>query len=113
MPRSESRISRSSSTTRTLDILLLGCGGLSRQWKLHHKFGAGGLVFFHTDGSLMVFNNTAHNGQAQTGAAFLGGEVGKEQTLLHLAVDAMAGVSHRDLNGVFVVGQGGGDVNLP
>jgi len=36
------------------------------------------LVLFDANGTVVVLDDTAHNGEAQPGAALFGGEVGKE-----------------------------------
>src|SRR5215472_9543895 len=99
MPRSDSRISRSSSTTRMLDILRLSRGGgFPSQRKFHDELGAGGFIFFHANGAVVIFDDAAHDGQPQTGAALLGGEIRKEEPLLHVPADAGSAVSDRDFH---------------
>ena len=64
---------------------MLGGGRLRRgQRQFHYKPCAHGRILLHADGAVMVFDNAAHDGQAQPGAAALGGEVRKEQLLLEL-----------------------------
>src|SRR2546423_5047988 len=98
MPRSDSRMVRSSSTTRMLGILAhLRYGGLFRllgNRQLHHKPGAQRLVFFYANGAAMIFNNTAHDGESQAGAALLGREIRKEEILFYFAGHSVARGGH-------------------
>src|SRR5215469_16216042 len=98
MPRSDSRMSRSSSTTRMLGILRLRGGGFPGQRKLHDELGARGLVLFHADGAMVIFDDAAHDGQTQPGPALLGGEIRKEEPFLHVTADAGTAISDRDLH---------------
>src|SRR5579864_2475042 len=101
-PARDSRIPASSSTMRTLGMLS-GCGygaGLRNDRQLDNEARTNRLVLFDANGSVMVFDDTAHNGQSQAGAAFLGGKVGKKQLLLQFSGYAMSAIGDRDLNGV-------------
>src|SRR6266478_1828046 len=52
----------------------------------------GGLVLFRADSALMLLDNFGRDGEAEAGAALLGGEVGEEEALAHLVGEAGAGV---------------------
>src|SRR5260370_41746573 len=98
MPRSDSRISGSSSTTRMLDILRLRRGGhFGGQRKLYDELGPGRPVLFHADRAMMVFHDAPHNGQSQPFAALLGGKIRQKKFLFHFPTDAMPALSNRDL----------------
>src|SRR5215831_7166729 len=114
MPRNDSRISRSSSTTRTLDILCLRRGDhLFGQRKFDNELGPGRMVLFYTDGSMMVFDDTAHDGQSQASTPLLGGEIRKEELFFYLAIDAGAGIRYCNLQSVLALHQCRRDVDLP
>src|SRR5216684_4836251 len=105
-------MSRSSSTTRMLDMLRLRRYVRHRQRQLYDEPGAERLILFHVDGSPVVFNNAAHNRQSQTGAALLGGEIRKEQSFLDLLGHAVSGIGNNDLDGVFALHQRSGNMYL-
>src|SRR5258708_1517261 len=105
MPRRDSRMSRSSSTTRMLDMLRLRRDGRSRERKFYYKPGSQRLVFLHANRPAMVFNDPPHNGQSQPGAAFFGGEVRKKKSLFDFVSHAMSSVSHDDFYCVFAFDQ--------
>ena len=49
---------------------------------------------------MVVLDDAADDGQSQTGAAFLGRKVGKEQLFLYRRGDAVPCVRHHDLHGI-------------
>ena len=55
--------------------------GFRGQRQLHDEARADRLVFLHANGAAMVFDDAADDGQPQSGAALLGGEVRQEQFL--------------------------------
>src|SRR5215831_5427579 len=113
MPRNDSRISRSSSTTRTLDILCLRGGRhLFSQRKFDNELGPGRLVLFYTNGTMMVFDDTAHDGQSQASTPLLGGEIRKEELFFYLPIDAGACICYGNLQSVLAVHQCRGYVDL-
>src|SRR6267142_7006703 len=99
MPLRVSRISRSSSTTRTL-CMGWGLRGLHlfRQRKLDDELRAQRLVFLDADGSAMVLDDAAHDGQSEARAALFGREVRQEQFFFHLLCDAVPGVGDDDFH---------------
>ena len=46
------------------------------------KRAPGGLIVFHADLRVVIGQDVTHDGQAQAGAAALGGKIGQEQLLL-------------------------------
>src|SRR6476619_8048517 len=82
-PRSDSRISRSSSTTRTLCTLRLPCCHFTRQRQLYQKLCARRLVLFHADGAVVIINDAPHDRQPQSGAALFGGKIWQKQFFLY------------------------------
>src|SRR6185437_3774025 len=97
MPRKDSRISRSSSTTSTLCILCFGLSHLSGQWKLDNKLRAGRFIFLYAYGTVMIFNDPSHNGETKSGAALFGGEIRQKKLFFHFAIDAMTGIRDENL----------------
>ncbi len=49
---------------------------------------------------MVVFHNSAHNGQAQPRAALLGGKVRQEQSFLNVARDSLPGVGDNQFDGI-------------
>src|SRR5271166_1879493 len=90
----------SSSTMRILCMLCHGRGErwLGDYWQFHHEARSSRLVLFHANGSVMFFDDAAHDGQAETGPALSGGEIGQKKSLLQLAGHAMAGIGDGDLD---------------
>ena len=72
---------------------------------------AGGLVLFGADGALVLLDDLGGDGEAEAGAALLGGEVGEEEALAHLVGEAGAGVGDGELDHA-VFEQAGGDAEL-
>src|SRR6476660_728805 len=105
MPRRDSRISRSSSTTKMLCTLRLRCGHLCCQRQLYQKLSTRGLVLFDADGAMMIVDDAPHNGQAQSGTALLGGKIWQKQFLFYLTIDAVAGIGNHDLQAVAPIQQ--------
>src|SRR6266404_4388627 len=58
------------------------------------------LVFFHSDRTMMVFHNSAHNSQTQPGATLLGGKVRQEQPFLNVARNSLPGVGDNQFDGI-------------
>src|SRR5260370_2001206 len=83
MPARESRMPASSSTTRILCMLSGRCGrrGLADYRKFYDETCSHRTILLYPDGAMMIFDDTAHNGQAQAGAALLGGEIRQEEVL--------------------------------
>ena len=66
--------------------------------KFNNKFGAPGEVVFHPDMALVFRHDGIDDGQAQAGAAPLGGEVGLKDPHLVPVRDAAAGVGHGEFH---------------
>ena len=66
--------------------------------ELHDEFRAGGEVSFGADGALVFLHDFGGDGEAEAGAALLGGEVGEEEALAHLVGEAGAGVGDAELD---------------
>src|ERR1700674_1622250 len=64
----------------------------NRYGQLDNEAAANRLIFFDADRTMMVFHNSAHNRQAQSGAALLGREVRQEQAFLNVARNPLPGV---------------------
>ena len=60
----------------------------------------------------MIFDNAADDGETQSGAAPLGGEVRQKEPLLYLGSDPVSGVGDDDLDGIAFFDQRGGDDDL-
>src|SRR6266576_3265033 len=109
-PRRESRMPDSSSTMRMLCMLGGGCCGRFRsERKFHDEAGANRLILFDPDGALMVFDDAAHDGQAQTGAALLGGEIRQKEFFLQFLGHSVTGVGDSNLHGIATGDETGGD----
>ncbi len=76
--------------------------------ELDDELRAGGLVLFGADGALVLLDDLGSDGEAEAGAALLGGEVGEEEPLAHLVGEAGAGVGDGELDHAGVE-QSGGD----
>ena len=61
---------------------------------------AAGLIVFDANAGVVFGEDVAHDREAQTGAAALGGEVGQEQFLFLVGGDAAAGIGDDDLHGI-------------
>src|SRR5579862_5464603 len=111
---SDWRIVGSSSTMRILCMLVYGrrSNRFGDDWQLNYKSSADRLIFLHTNRSVMIFDNTVHNRKSQAGAAFLGREVGQEQTFFQLASHSVAGISDGNLNHIAVGHQRGRNLDL-
>src|ERR1035437_5507750 len=100
MPARESQMPASSSTMRML--CMLGGGRCRRGFGDNRKFNdeprADWMVLLYADRAMMIFHNATDNGQAESGAAFLGGEIWQEEFFLELAGHAVARVGHRNLH---------------
>ena len=73
------------------------CGFHQRQ--AQQKARALGAVGFGADGAAVLLHDFGGDGQAQAGAAMLGGVEGQEQPLANLIGQAVAGVGDGDFNG--------------
>src|SRR5580692_937490 len=113
-PLSDSRIVGSSSTMRILCMLVDGGLGDSvcYDWQFDHEPGAGGLILFHANGPVVIFNNTVYDGQPKTGAALLGGEVWEKQPFFQLPRNTVSGVGDGNLHDITTRHQRGGNLNL-
>src|SRR5258705_5603016 len=112
-PRRESRMPDSSSTMRMLCMLGSGCGGrFGSEREFHDKPGANWLIFFHSDGALMVFDNAAYDRQAQTCAALLGGEIGQKEFFLQLLCNTVTRVGNGNLHGIATGDKTGGHADF-
>ena len=67
---------------------------------LHIEARARWAVVFHANAPAMLGQNMAHDGQAEAGAAALGGEVRQKELLLIAGGNAAAGVGHQQLHRV-------------
>src|SRR6478672_841701 len=112
-PRSDSRISRSSSTTRMLCTRRLRCRHLACQRQLYQELCARRLVLFHADGTMMIVNDAANDSQSQPGAAFFGGKIWQKQFFFYLAIDAVPGIGNHNLQAVTPIQQRCGDMYFP
>src|SRR6202044_1481567 len=83
-PFSDWRIVGSSSTMRILCMLIdSGRGDRIRDhWQFDYKASTYRFVFFHANGTVVVFHDAVDDGQPKSGAAFLGREVGQKKALL-------------------------------
>src|SRR6478672_2442485 len=81
--------------------------------QFHYEPGADGLIFLDANGSAMVFDDAADDGQSQSGSPFLGGEVRQKESLFQFLCNAVAGVRNGDLDGVAAGHQRSGDLNVP
>ena len=91
-----------------------GCG---RRWvgggaEFEDEARAGGLVLFGADGAVVFLEDLGGDGEAEAGAALLGGEVGEEEALAHLVGEAGAGVGDGELDHAGGRASAGGDVEL-
>ncbi len=58
------------------------------------------MIFFYPNGAMMIFHDAADDGQAESGAALLSGEIGQEEFFFELAGHAVSGVGDGDLDGI-------------
>src|SRR5579864_6398486 len=111
MPARESRIPASSSTMRIL--CMLGSGRSFRDnGKFDNETRADWAVLFYADRAMMIFDDAAHNRQAEARAALLSGEIRQEKPLLEFASDAVPGVGDGDLDGIASRHQGSRNFNF-
>ena len=79
---------------------------------MEEETGAGGKIVFDVDGAAVFGDDARGDGEAEAGAAILGGEIRKKEFVLVLGRDALAGVGDGDFD-VFGVGVGaGGDSDV-
>src|SRR6266567_7633341 len=102
MPARESRIPASSSTMRMLCMLNgdRSRRGFGHYGKLNNEPRADGMVLFHPDRAMMIFHDATDDGQAESGAALFGGEIGQEEFFLELAGHAVACIGDGNLDRV-------------
>ncbi len=93
-----------------------GAGVLDRlridgHWNLDGEARAGRQVVFHAYVRVVLGHDVADDGEAQAGAAPLGGEIGQEEFFLFVGADAAAGIGHHQLDRI---GRArlGGDVKI-
>src|SRR5579864_235532 len=114
MPPSDSRIAGSSSTISTLSIG--GAGRRSRgfrgHWQLNHKASARRVVFLDTNRSVVIFNDPAHDGEAEAGAPLLRRKIWQEQPLFGFLGNTLTAVGHADLNRIAGGNEGGRNFDL-
>src|SRR5579863_2632167 len=103
-PFSDWRIVGSSSTMRMLCMLVDGGrdNRFGHDWQLNYESRAYGLIFFHTNRAVVIFDYPIHDGESQTGAALLGGEIWHEQTLFQFAGNSVTGVGDSEFNHIAV-----------
>src|SRR5580704_156779 len=113
-PLSDWRIVGSSSTIRMLCMLVDGGfgDGVDDDRQFDHKPGADGLILFHANGPVVIFNNTIHDGKPKSGAALLGGEIRQEEPFFQLPRNAVASVGDGNLHYITASHQRGGNLNL-
>src|SRR5580693_3023569 len=83
--------------------------GFDGKWQFDHKPGADRLVLLHPNGAMMIFHDAAHNGQPQSRAPLLGGEVRQKEPLLQFLSDAVAGVGNAELDSIAAGDERSGD----
>ena len=89
----------------------VGFGSSGGGAEFDDEFGAGGDVLFGADGALVLLDDLGGDGEAEAGAALLGGEVGEEEALAELVGEAGAGVGDAEFDHRGGK-QAGGDVEL-
>src|SRR5947208_2665331 len=106
----------SSSTMRTLCMRGLPLGGMALLLRGERNFDdeprAHGEIFFHADGTVVVFDDAAHDSEAEPGAALLCGEIRQEEFFFQFGSDTVSGVSNHHLYGLAAFEDGGSDVDL-
>src|ERR1700733_224570 len=91
-----------------------GCRhGLNNNRKFNDETRAHGMVFFYADRAMMIFNNAAHDCQAKSSAAFLGGEIWQEEFLLEFSGHAMTSVGDGDFHRIASGDPRGRSFNAP
>src|ERR1022692_1154988 len=90
----------SSSTMRILCMLSRGRGqrGLGNHRQFHDEARSNWPVFFHANGPMMLFDDPAHNRQAEAGSALSRGEIRQKEFFLQLTGHAMASISNDNFN---------------
>src|SRR6185312_12291948 len=76
-------------------------------WHSRHFDGearAGRLIVFHTNAGAVLGENVADNGEAQPGAAHLGGEIREKELFLLIGGDAAARIGNHDFDGIGIAG---------
>src|SRR5215472_16065743 len=73
-------------------------GGCGAGRKFDDEFGAGGDVFFGANGALVLLDDFGGDGEAEAGAALLGGEVREEEALAELVGETGAGVGDAEFD---------------
>src|SRR5258706_5031468 len=92
----------SSSTMRILCMLSRGGGkrGLGNDRQFHDEARSDRLVFLHANRSMMLFDDAAHDRQAQPGSALSRREIRQEELFLQFAGHTMAGICNGDFDSV-------------
>src|SRR5580693_2955991 len=85
----------SSSTMRILCMLRRGGGQrrLGNDRQLYDEARSNRLVLLYTNGSVMFFDDTAHDGQAKASSALSGGKIRQKKFFLQLSRYTVASVS--------------------
>src|ERR1700730_19454208 len=99
MPARESRIPASSSTMRILCMVDGDGRGFRNNRKFDNEARADRAVLLDADRAMMIFDDAAHDRQAEARAAPLGREIRQEKLLLEFASNAVPGVGDGDLHG--------------
>src|SRR5438105_2357599 len=86
--------------------------GFGCQWQLHDEPRSYGLVFFHPNRTMMVFDYPTHNRQPQAGAAALGRKIRQEELFFQLWGDSGTSVRHDNFDGILALDQRRGDGDL-
>src|ERR1700757_2398345 len=95
-------------SSSTIRMLCMFAGGhVGNRWRhdrqFNNKLCADWLVFLHPDGTAVVLDDAADDGEAESGAAPLRGKIGKEQLLFQFLGDAVTTVGDRDFDHLAVV----------
>src|SRR5580698_1843032 len=90
----------SSSTMRILCMLCRDRGqrGLGNDRQFDDEARSDWLVFFHPNGSMVLFDDAAHDRQTKPGPAFSSGEIRQKKFFLQLPGNAMPGICDRDFH---------------
>src|SRR5258707_11279390 len=101
-PCSDSRILDWSSTIRMLCMLSdwRNGDGFRRQRQFHDKPGPYRLVLFYSNRTVVILDDSAHDRESQSCAAFFGGKIRHEEPLFQLLSYPMTGVGDLDLDRV-------------
>src|SRR5690349_23342875 len=95
----------SSSTTRMLCMQDRGGSGLGRDRKFDDETRAHRLIFFYPDRAVMVFDDAAHNGEAESSAAPLGREIGEKRLFFQVLRNTLTAIGDGNLHHLAVADQ--------